>query len=137
LSLSEPIFTIKFQQQVVCLFIHDIFRFSIHITKNCTTTKNENALQTAEKLYVDGNIFSPQNKAKLAHLKQLPLSCHESAEALERNREIFETGRIFPKGLIDNHIKKLKSFNDKGLSEKIFGKTDEIKTLVEKYIHVG
>jgi len=99
--------------------------------------KDENALQTAEKLYVDGNIFSPQNKAKLAHLKQLPLSCHESAEALERNREIFETGRIFPKGLIDNHIKKLKSFNDKGLSEKIFGKTDEIKTLVEKYIHVG
>lgn len=99
--------------------------------------KDENALQTAEKIYVDGNIFSPQNKAKLANLKQLPLSCFESAEALEKKRTIFEANHIFPKGLIDNHIKKLKTFDDKGLSEKIFGKTDEIKTLVEKFIHVG
>ncbi|MBW6537502.1 MAG: glutamine synthetase family protein [Mariniphaga sp.] len=99
--------------------------------------KDQNALQTAKELYVDGNIFSQQNKAKLANLKQLPLSCHESAEALEKKRMVFEAGHIFPKGLIDNHIKKLKSFNDKGLSEKILGKTDEIKTLVEKFIHVG
>lgn len=99
--------------------------------------KDENSLQTAEAFYVNGNIFNPQNKAKLANLKQLPLSCRESAELLERKRKIFEAAQIFPKGLIDNHIKKLKLFNDKGLSEKIFGKTDEIKTLVEKFIYVG
>lgn len=99
--------------------------------------RDENSLKKAEELYVDGDIFQPQNKVKLTNLKQLPLSCHESAEALERKRSVFEANHVFPKGLIDNHIKKLKAFNDKGLSEKLFGKTDEIKTLVGKYIHVG
>ncbi|HDR51238.1 MAG TPA: hypothetical protein ENN90_06400 [Mariniphaga anaerophila] len=99
--------------------------------------RDENSLKKAKELYVDGNIFQPQNKAKLANLKQLPLSCYESAEALEKKRTVFETNHIFPKGLIDNYIKKLKSFNDKGLSEKLFGKTEEIKALVEKYLYVG
>jgi glutamine synthetase len=99
--------------------------------------KDENALQTAQNLYVDGDIYQPQNREKLSRLEQLPLSCEESAAALEQKREVFEANHIFPKGLIDNHIKKLKSNNDKGLSEKIFGKTEEIKALVEKYIHVG
>lgn len=99
--------------------------------------RDENSLKTAEELCVDGDIFQPQNKTKLSRLNQLPLSCEESAEVLERKRAVFETGHVFPRRLIDNHIKKLKAFNDKGLSEKLFGKTDKIKALVEKCIHVG
>ena len=99
--------------------------------------KDDNALQIAEKLYTNVNIFKPENKARLAELEQLPLSCWESAEALERKRDVFEANHIFPSGLIENYVKKLKSYEDKGLSEKLVGQTDKIKELVEHYFHVG
>jgi len=97
----------------------------------------KDALQLADKLYVDVNIFSPEYKEKLAALKQLPASCWESAEALEAKRHNFEADGIFPKGMIDSRINNLKSFQDKGLSEKIYGKTEEIRQLVERFIHIG
>jgi glutamine synthetase len=96
-----------------------------------------NSLEIAEKLYVDVNIFKPEFKDKLATLEQLPVSCYESAEALNNKREIFENNQIFPKGLIESRIEKLKSYDDKGLSEKLFGKHAEIKKLVDQFIHIG
>lgn len=99
--------------------------------------KRPDALEVADKLYVDVNIFKPEFKDKLAQLKQLPASCYESAEALEAKRSHFEGNGVFPRGLIDARIKKLKSYNDKGLSERIYGKHDEIKTLVEEYLHIA
>ncbi|MDD4425504.1 MAG: glutamine synthetase family protein [Mariniphaga sp.] len=107
------------------------------IVASLSGLKDENALKKAEKLYVDVNIFHPDNKEKIAKLKQLPLSCWESAGALEQKRTLFEVNHVFPKGLIDNQVQKLKSFQDKGLSEKLFGNTEEIKNLVDKYLHVG
>jgi len=95
------------------------------------------ALEVAQKLYVDVNIFKPEFKDKLATLEQLPVSCYESAEALDNKRAIFENNHIFPQGLIQSRIEKLKSYNDKGLSEKLYGKHDEIKKLVDQFIHVG
>jgi len=99
--------------------------------------KNPISLETAEKLYVDVNIFKPEFKDKLATLKQLPASCFESAEALDAKRASFEANGVFPKGMIDSRIKHLKEFNDKGLSEKLFGKNDEIAKLVQQFIHIG
>jgi glutamine synthetase len=96
-----------------------------------------NSMEIAQKLYVDVNIFKPEFKDKLATLKQLPVSCFESADALDAKRAIFQESNIFPKGLIDNCIKKLKSFDDKGLSEKLYGKNEEIKKLVMKFLHIG
>lgn len=96
-----------------------------------------NSLEVAQKLYVDVNIFKPEFKDMLATLEQLPISCFESAEALDSKRDIFENNHIFPKGLIQSRIEKLKSYNDKGLSEKLYGKHDEIKKLVDQFIHIG
>ncbi len=96
-----------------------------------------NSLDIAEKLYVDVNIFKPEFKEKLATLKQLPASCFESAEALEAKRAIFETNGVFPNGMIDSKIKKLKAYDDKGMSEKLFGKNQEIAKLVHHYLHIG
>ncbi len=96
-----------------------------------------NSLDNAEKLYVDVNIFKPEFKEKLATLKQLPASCFESAEALEAKRAIFENNGVFPKGMIDSKIKKLKAYDDKGMSEKLFGKNQEIAKLVHHYLHIG
>ena len=99
--------------------------------------KSPDSLEMAEKLYVDVNIFKPEFKEKLAKLKQLPDSCFESAEALDKKRAAFEENGIFPKGMIDSRIKYLKAFNDKGLSEKLYGKNDEIAKLVQQFMHVG
>jgi len=99
--------------------------------------KQPDSLEIAEKLYVDVNIFKPEFKEKLAKLKQLPASCYESAEALDAKRATFEANGIFPKGMIDARINKLKAYNDKGLSEKLYGKNDEIAKLVDQFIHIA
>ncbi|MCF0206576.1 MAG: glutamine synthetase [Bacteroidales bacterium] len=93
------------------------------------------SLKMAKDLYVNTNIFSEAFKDKLAKLKALPDCCWDSAEALDAKRKFFEKDKIFQAGLIDQVVKNLKSYNDKGLSEKLYGKTEEIRELVNKYIH--
>nr|MDA3779883.1 glutamine synthetase family protein [Bacteroidales bacterium] len=95
----------------------------------------DNALEISEKLYIDVNIFDEKNKNRLEQLELLPVSCYESAECLEKKRQIYEKNNVFPKGLIENVITKIKDFNDKDLSERLYGKNDEIQKLVHKYIH--
>jgi len=36
---------------------------------------------------------------------------------------------------IDNFIKKLKAFEDQDLSEQLYNKTEEVKELVNRYLH--
>ncbi len=99
--------------------------------------KMPDALEMAQKLYVNVNIFAPENNALLQSLDHMPQSCSESADALEAQRTLFEKDDIFPQSSIDRFIRYLKSFNDRHLSEELYGKNDEIKVLVEKYIHAG
>jgi glutamine synthetase len=94
-----------------------------------------NALELANKLYVNVNIFSSEHKQVQEKLNKLPSSCWESAENLLRERQIYEHNGIFSAGVIDGVVKKLKSYNDKDLSDKLYGKKDEIKKLVEEYLH--
>ena len=94
-----------------------------------------NGIELAEAKYVDVNIFQPENKQRLDKLDKLPDSCWESAQQLEKRRAVFEGEGIFPPATIDSFIRRLKSYNDKGLSEKLVGKTEEIRTLVYKYLH--
>jgi len=95
------------------------------------------ALEAAERLYVSGNIFRPEFRERLATFKQLPASCVESAEALEAKRAIFESNGIFPAGMIESRISTLKAFDDRGLSERLYGNNDAIRELVDRYIHVA
>jgi len=94
-----------------------------------------NALEMAEKLYVNVNIFAPEHKQKLDELNHLPQSCWQSAEALNQLRSYFEADGVFPKDTIDRFIRYLQSFKDENLSVELFGKNDEIRALVEKFIH--
>ena len=94
-----------------------------------------NALDIAKKLYMSVNIFDDKNKDKLKKLDCLPNSCSESADRLNEKREYFEKNGIFPPTVINRFIKHLKSYNDKNLSEQLYGKDDEIKILVDKYLH--
>lgn len=96
----------------------------------------ENSLKKAEDLYVDYNIFQSQNKSR-KNLESLPASCWESADCLIAQRDYFEKDGVFPAGVIDSVVSKLRAYDDKGLSEKLYNKNEEISALVRKYLHCG
>ena len=95
------------------------------------------ALELADKLYASGNIFDPAYKDFLATLAQLPTCCDESADVLDAKRALFERDGIFPAGVINAQIKKLKAYNDNGLSDSLLGDSEKFAELVEQYIHVA
>jgi glutamine synthetase len=95
----------------------------------------EGGLELSEKLYVDYNIFKEPGKATKRSLEALPASCCDSADALLERRDVFEKDGIFPAGMIDNIARKLKAYDDKNLSERLYGNNEEIHNLVMKYLH--
>lgn len=97
--------------------------------------KGDEALDLAEKLYACGNIFNESFKEKLNELEELPTCCNESADCLLEKRSIFEEEGVFPPGTIESVAKKLKDYNDQGLSDRLLGNHEEIRKLVEKYLH--
>jgi glutamine synthetase len=97
----------------------------------------KNALEFAEKTYVDVNIFDEQHKSRVSQLDQLPLSCWHSAEALEKQRAIYEEYGVFPPKIINGLIRYLKGFNDQNLRESIKDNEKEIMKMVSAYLHCG
>jgi glutamine synthetase len=95
----------------------------------------DNGLERAEELYVDFDIFKEKEKSKRKTLESLPASCWESAECLVAQRSYFEKDGVFPEGVIDNVVSTLKAFDDKGLSERLYNRNDEISKLVRQFIH--
>lgn len=90
------------------------------------------ALEMADELYVEGNIFRNEPTQPL---QQLPASCVESAERLKSKRAIFEANGIFPVRLIDYTIETLTAFQDKNLSRDLEGNPETTRELVIRYIH--
>ena len=97
----------------------------------------DNALEIAEKTYVNVNIHQKENADRLKDLAQLPDSCEASADCLERQRAIFEKHHVFSPAMIDGIIKKLRSYGDKTLRSEIEGNQEEMLKLVERYFHCG
>ncbi len=95
----------------------------------------DGALELANKLYVDVNIFSSEHKGVQEKLPQLPNSCWESAESFLKDSKIYQRDGVFSPIVIDGIVKKLMSYNDKDLSERLYGKEEEIQKLVDKYLH--
>lgn len=97
----------------------------------------KNALELAEKSYVDVNIFEEKYQSRVSQLQQLPVSCSQSAEFLKKQRKIYEAYDIFPPKIIDGLISYLKGFNDEELRESIKDNEKEIMKLVNAYLHCG
>jgi glutamine synthetase len=97
----------------------------------------QNALELAEKTYVNVNIHAAENADRLAALAQLPDSCVASADCLERQRKVFEEHNVFSSAMIDGVIAQLRAFDDKTLRKDIEGYPEEIQKLVTKYFHCG
>ncbi|MBG0781373.1 MAG: glutamine synthetase [Bacteroidales bacterium] len=97
----------------------------------------ENALEFAEKTYVDVNIFDEEHKSKQAELEQLPTSCVKSAEALEKHFHFYTKNGVFSDNILNFIIKNLKAFNDLNLRQEIGKDEEKILKLVSKYFHCG
>jgi glutamine synthetase len=97
----------------------------------------EDALELAGKTYVDVNIFHDEHKSRAAALNSLPASCWESAEMLEKQREIYERHGVFPPHIIDGVIKDLKKFNDQYIRKELENAPSMMAELVRKYYHCG
>lgn len=90
------------------------------------------ALQLADQLYVEGNIF---RNIPAQQLQQLPASCVESGKRLSSKRWIFENMDIFPKQLIEYTIESLQQFQDEFLAYQLKDNPEATRELVIKYIH--
>ena len=97
----------------------------------------ENALEIAERTYVNVNIHRKENADKLSSLAQLPDSCAASADCLERQRAVFEEHNVFSPAMIDGIIKRLRSYNDRALRADIGDDREEMLALVRRYFHCG
>ena len=97
----------------------------------------ENALEIAEKTYVNVNIHKKENEDKLKQLAQFPDSCAASADCLEKQRAIFEQYHVFSSAMVDGIISKLRSYEDRTLRSEVRDNQEEMLKLVNKYFHCG
>lgn len=97
----------------------------------------ENALEVADKTYVNVNIHQSEHQDRLLTLDQLPDSCVASAEALEQQREVFEQYHVFSPGMIDGVINRLKAYDDRLLRSELQKNPEAMKKLVADYFHCG
>ena len=96
----------------------------------------EHPLEVAERTYVDVDIHKAENASRLNALDHLPASCVESADALEKQRDIFESHSVFEPRYINAVIERLRSFDDSSLHERAKQDTQLMERLVEQYFHV-
>jgi glutamine synthetase len=94
-------------------------------------TNKEKALQIADELLMEGAKFRKERAPTL------PKSCYESAKLLEKQREHYEKGNVFPKRVIDGVIRRLKLYNDENLSEALRKDSEKAEELIKKYLHCG
>ena len=105
-------------------------RFGFEIDK-------EEALAIASRTYVDVNIHAKENASKLAGLETLPTCCVESAECLEKQREMYEKRDVFTPAMIDDQIKQLRAFEDKDLAGRLNADPVEMQRIVNRYFYCG
>lgn len=77
----------------------------------------QEALEVAQKTEVQGNIFHDPQLA--ATLTDLPRSCWEGAQYLERDRAFYEEDGLFPPFVIDYVLKALRREDDAHLQERL------------------
>jgi glutamine synthetase len=96
-----------------------------------------NALEFAQKTYVDVNIFDDKHKHRTAELAQLPVSCMQAAEYLRQQSEIYLQHGVFTESLLEGTGKRLDAFKDDNLRGKISCNRDETMKLVRRFLHCG
>ena len=93
-------------------------------------------LKTAEDTYVDVNIHKAENAKILERLAQLPVNCAQSADELEKVRDIFEDHGVFDHGAIDGVLKQLRQY-DQAEADEAMHDDAKMQILVNRYFHCG
>ena len=97
----------------------------------------QNALDVADRTYVNVNIHDAANAERLAQLSTLPDSCVASADVLERQRAVFEEHGVFSKAMIDGIIAQLRQFDDATLRASVEHNREATEQLVHRFFHCG
>lgn len=97
----------------------------------------KNALEYAQKTYVDVNIFEKEHQEKASSLDQLPVSCWHSADELAAQKDIFLQYDVFDSRTIEGIIAKLKAYQDENIREEIGNDEEKILELVDRFFHCG
>lgn len=97
--------------------------------------ERKDSIEYARRLFVDKNISSSAHKNLQATLPKLPSCCYNSALELEKARGIYEAKGVFTPAVIDGVIQRLKAYDDGQLSERLYGKEEEIKKLVDEFLY--
>lgn len=96
-----------------------------------------NALEIAEKTYVNVNIHQQENAHRLNELAQLPDSCAKSADCLEQQRAVYQAHNVFSPAMIDGIIARLRAYNDQTLRADLDDNQEAMLNLVNQYFHCG
>ncbi len=89
------------------------------------------ALRIAEELHVE------PGEAEKRGFSLLPQSCVESAANLENDRKYYEADGVFSKAVIDGTIRKLRSYKDKSMLQRLKNEPRKIQDLMQTYLHYG
>lgn len=74
---------------------------------------------------------------KVEGLRELPASCAGSAACLLADRARYEAHGVFPAGLVDAIAARSAAYEDRGLSERLYGDAAGLQALVRKHLHCG
>ena len=97
----------------------------------------EEALKLARETYVDMDIHRSENAARLSTLKQLPASCMQSADCLEKDRAIYEEADVFRPRMIDGILKALRVHHDERLRHDAQSDAKLMRKLVADFFYCG
>jgi glutamine synthetase len=110
---------------------------NIHLLLAGMAAASLHGLEHPEALALADQLYVKADAARIEGLKQLPASCSQSADCLDRDRARFEAGGVFPAGLIDALIRNLRAFDDLHLSEHLYGDAEALQGLVNRHLHCG
>ena len=107
----------------------------------CTACRHglcmENALEVAQRTYVDVDIHRDENASRAEKLENLPASCVESAGCLQRQRAVYEEQGVFSPQVISARIASLQAFEDSDLRMRIQNDPSLMSELVRRYYYCG
>lgn len=89
------------------------------------------SMEIVNELNVEALEREPRNN------RLLPSSCDEAATNLEKDRQFYEANEIFPGKLIEETIKKLRTFRDKNLRRELSSKPGNIEKVIAEYMDYG
>lgn len=116
----------------------DVYRLIASLAVACRNGfEMDNALEVADKCYVDVNIHKKENEGRLKELAHLPDSCAASADCLDSLRGVFEKYNVFTPAMIDSIVSALREYDDRKLRTTLEGNRDMMLEYVRQYFHCG